>query len=197
MNPLQRFRTKFRASRVTLPAAAIATAICAACLFAIWFERPDGQEEMDRYGSALATTLADTTADALLNTEQITLTVIANRLTALEEIAGIAFFDAGNDMMAMSGLQPSNTSYTAQATIDDTLSGIVYVTLNREAFAPPLPWMLGLLSLITILLVEQNAKQALNISDRGYVLVTGENRYSGTGQELLNNPEVRKSFLGG
>ena len=50
---------------------------------------------------------------------------------------------------------------------------------------------------VAILMVEQNAKQALNISDRGYVLVTGKNRYSGTGQELLNNPEVRKSFLGG
>ena len=145
MKPLKRFRALFRASRVTLPAAAIATAICSACLFAIWFERPNGQEEMDRYGSALATTLADTTADALLNTQQINLTVIANRLTALEEIAGIAFFDAGNEMMAMSGLQPSNTSYTAQATIDDTLSGIVYVTLNREAFAPPLPWALSLI----------------------------------------------------
>ena len=50
---------------------------------------------------------------------------------------------------------------------------------------------------VAILMVEQNAKQALNISDRGYVLVTGENRYSGTGQELLNNSEVRRSFLGG
>jgi branched-chain amino acid transport system ATP-binding protein len=50
---------------------------------------------------------------------------------------------------------------------------------------------------VAILMVEQNAKQALHISDRGYVLVTGENRYSGTGQELLDNPEVRKSFLGG
>jgi branched-chain amino acid transport system ATP-binding protein len=50
---------------------------------------------------------------------------------------------------------------------------------------------------VAILMVEQNAKQALKISDRGYVLVTGENRYSGTGQELLNNPEVRRSFLGG
>lgn len=50
---------------------------------------------------------------------------------------------------------------------------------------------------VAILMVEQNAKQALNISDRGYVLVTGKNRYSGSGQELLNNPEVRRSFLGG
>ena len=50
---------------------------------------------------------------------------------------------------------------------------------------------------VAILMVEQNAKQALSISDRGYVLVTGENRYSGTGNELLNNPRVRSSFLGG
>ena len=50
---------------------------------------------------------------------------------------------------------------------------------------------------VAILMVEQNAKQALNISDRGYVLVTGENRYSGTGKELLNDSGVRSSFLGG
>ena len=50
---------------------------------------------------------------------------------------------------------------------------------------------------VAILMVEQNAKQALNISDRGYVLVTGENKYSGTGDELLNDPRVRSSFLGG
>ena len=49
---------------------------------------------------------------------------------------------------------------------------------------------------VAVLMVEQNAKQALNISDRGYVLVTGENRYSGTGKELLNDSRVRSSFLG-
>jgi branched-chain amino acid transport system ATP-binding protein len=49
---------------------------------------------------------------------------------------------------------------------------------------------------VAILMVEQNAKQALSISDRGYVLVTGENKFSGTGKELLNDSEVRRSFLG-
>ncbi len=49
---------------------------------------------------------------------------------------------------------------------------------------------------VAIIMVEQNAKQALSIADRGYVLVTGENKFSGTGKELLNNPEVRRSFLG-
>ena len=50
---------------------------------------------------------------------------------------------------------------------------------------------------VAILMVEQNARQALNISDRGYVLVMGENKYTGTGNDLLNDPEVRRSFLGG
>ena len=50
---------------------------------------------------------------------------------------------------------------------------------------------------VGILMVEQNAKQALNIADRGYVLVNGKHSREGSGQNLLNNPEVRKSFLGG
>jgi branched-chain amino acid transport system ATP-binding protein len=50
---------------------------------------------------------------------------------------------------------------------------------------------------ISILMVEQNARQALDIADKGYVLVQGANRYTDTGQALLADPEVRKSFLGG
>ena len=50
---------------------------------------------------------------------------------------------------------------------------------------------------VAIVIVEQNAKQALNIADFGYVLVGGENKYQGHGQELLNDQNVRKSFLGG
>lgn len=50
---------------------------------------------------------------------------------------------------------------------------------------------------ISILMVEQNAKQALKIADRGYVLATGENRYEDTGAALLANREVAEMFLGG
>ena len=49
---------------------------------------------------------------------------------------------------------------------------------------------------VAIIMVEQNAKQALSISDRGYVLVTGENKFEGSGNDLLKDPEVRRSFLG-
>jgi len=50
---------------------------------------------------------------------------------------------------------------------------------------------------IAVLMVEQNAKQALSIADRGYVLVQGENRFTDTGAALLANADVRQSFLGG
>ncbi|MBQ2263328.1 MAG: ABC transporter ATP-binding protein [Loktanella sp.] len=50
---------------------------------------------------------------------------------------------------------------------------------------------------IPILMVEQNARQALEIADKAYVLVQGRNAHTGTGKELLANPEVRRSFLGG
>jgi branched-chain amino acid transport system ATP-binding protein len=50
---------------------------------------------------------------------------------------------------------------------------------------------------ISILMVEQNARQALNIADKGFVLVQGANRFTDTGAALLADPEVRRSFLGG
>jgi len=50
---------------------------------------------------------------------------------------------------------------------------------------------------IAVLMVEQNARQALEIADIGYVLVSGENRYTDTGEALLANADVRQSFLGG
>ncbi|SLN40479.1 High-affinity branched-chain amino acid transport ATP-binding protein LivF [Aquimixticola soesokkakensis] len=50
---------------------------------------------------------------------------------------------------------------------------------------------------VSILMVEQNARQALEIADKGYVLVQGGNAYTDTGAALLANPEVRRTFLGG
>jgi branched-chain amino acid transport system ATP-binding protein len=50
---------------------------------------------------------------------------------------------------------------------------------------------------LTIMLVEQNAARALDISDRAYVLELGRNRYEGSGQDLLHNPEVKQMYLGG
>ena len=57
------------------------------------------------------------------------------------------------------------------------------VAINREGTA--------------ILMVEQNAKKALSVSHRGFVLELGRNRFEGTGQELLDDPDVRQHYLGG
>ncbi len=167
MGPLQRFRAKFRASRVTLPAAGIATAICALCLLLIWFEPPDGQAEMDRYGQALAATLADSTAPELFNKQRIALTVIANRLTTANEIAGVAFYDTQDGLMALSGVQRTGADYQAQATVDDTPSGRVTVSLDPQAFATPVPWMLWLLSALVVLLTPPVTVMAIQFSARG------------------------------
>jgi ABC-type branched-subunit amino acid transport system ATPase component len=48
-----------------------------------------------------------------------------------------------------------------------------------------------------ILIVEQNARLSLQMADRGYVLASGENRFEGAGQDLLNDPEVGRLYLGG
>ena len=50
---------------------------------------------------------------------------------------------------------------------------------------------------VAILMVEQNAQQALAVADKGFVLVNGKNKFNDTGKKLLENPEVRRSFLGG
>ena len=50
---------------------------------------------------------------------------------------------------------------------------------------------------IAVLMVEQNAAQALNIADKGYVLVQGANKHTGSGEELLADPVVHRTFLGG
>ena len=49
----------------------------------------------------------------------------------------------------------------------------------------------------TMVVVEQNAAKALSVADRGYVLELGRNRFTGTGQELLSDPEVKRLYLGG
>jgi ABC-type branched-subunit amino acid transport system ATPase component len=50
---------------------------------------------------------------------------------------------------------------------------------------------------VTIAMIEQNAKAALGLADRGYVLENGQNRFTGKGSELLNDPQVAELYLGG
>jgi len=70
--------------------------------------------------------------------------------------------------------------------LDPRMVEIVFdtiLTINREG--------------TTVLMVEQNAKKALSVSHRGFVLELGRNRFEGTGAALLNDPDVRQHYLGG
>jgi len=50
---------------------------------------------------------------------------------------------------------------------------------------------------VAVLMVEQNAKKSLEMAHRGYVLANGQNRFEGTGGELLADPDVARLYLGG
>ena len=77
--------------------------------------------------------------------------------------------------------------------LDEPTAGVSYIVMD-ELFARIIEVAR---TGISILMVEQNARQALDIADKGYVLVQGRNAYTDTGKALLADPDVRKSFLGG
>ena len=159
--------TRFKPNKTTLPAAVIATALAAAALLAIWSSRYDPVREMDRYGTSMATALADTSAGELLHAEPITLAVIAQHLTTYEEISGIVFYGVGNRIVALNGVTDSPARYSAAATLDDTMTGSVSLFLNREAFRTPVHWAQWGLSLLAMLLIPPITALILTIGSRG------------------------------
>ena len=93
-----------------------------------------------------------------------------------------------------------------QTAIGRALMGAPQVLLLDEPTAGVAPRIMGELfqqikglckTGVGVLMIEQNAKQALQMADYGIVLVLGKNRFAGTGAELLGNPEVRQAFFGG
>ena len=86
-------------------------------------------------------------------------------------------------------------AYGAQLALGALGATLIYGILRFSNFAHGDTMAFG--TAITILMVEQNARQALDIADTGYVLVQGKNAYTDTGEALLANPEVRRTFLGG
>lgn len=72
------------------------------------------------------------------------------------------------------------------AGLSPAMVGVVFATIKRIHESG-----------VSIIIVEQNAREALRLSHRGYVLANGENRLEGSGEELLNNPEVTRLYLGG
>lgn len=77
--------------------------------------------------------------------------------------------------------------------LDEPTAGVSPIVTN-ELFARIVDIAAGG---VAVLIVEQNARQALELADTGFVLVQGRNRHTGAGGELLADPEIRRSFLGG
>lgn len=105
---------------------------------------------MSRYGEALSQTLAHSNAGLLMNQERIELAVIANQVVRYDEVSGVVFYSANNEIVALSGGTDAGPHFTAPATLDDTITGYASVVLEREAFAPPArpwSWLLTLLAM--------------------------------------------------
>ena len=87
------------------------------------------------------------------------------------------------------------TAYGAQLALGALGVTLIYGVLRFSNLAQGEMMAFG--AGITILIVKQNARQALEIADKGYLRVHGRNAHTGTGAELLGNPDVRRTFLGG
>ena len=145
--------------------AVLATVIAAAV--AIWYPANSVDAEMNRFGSTLARSVAHMSAGHLIHKDRIELAVLANELLVQEEVAGVAFYDTTNDILAMSGANEMIDQYTAPATLDDTITGYVSIALSRGAFTPPSNLGRWLSSLAVVILAPFFTILGLKFSDRG------------------------------
>lgn len=164
---MARWWKRYKPNQSTLPAAALGTVVTAACLLALWLPAGSSQDEMDRFGAGLARATAHASAGHLLHRDRIELAVIANELIAYPEIGGVFFYDASNDILAMSGSTRLADHYTAPATLDNTLTGYVAINLEPAAFAPPARHWRWLLTLLAVAIVPFLSLGVLQLSARG------------------------------
>lgn len=166
---------RFKPNRSTLPAALLATALCGACLLLIWTPPQSPEGQIKRYGDALAQTLAHSNAGLMLHQQRIELAVIANQVSQLDEVDGVAFYSASNEIIALAGSTDRHTHFTAPATLDDTITGYVTLIVDPAAFAPPsrgLAWLLSLLAMAAAPLASLGVMQLSARGNRSLPIVS-------------------------
>ena len=139
----------------------------------LWIPANEQQRQQDRFGQGLAESLAHTSGGMLLHKQRIELAVIATDVLSLDEVAGIAFYDQADAILAMAG--EIREPYNAHALLNDTLVGHVAVTINAAAFVAPIPWWrIGLSILIVILspLIAVAISQATTRGNRSLPIVS-------------------------
>lgn len=158
---------KFLPNKSILPAAALAAGLVAAGLLPIWTSQAPVEADMNRYGQAMARSLALSSAGHLLHRDRIELAVIANQMVVLDEVAGVMFFNTNNEIIAISGSSDAGKHHTAPATLDDTITGYASVVLKPAAFTDAAPVWRWLLSALVVLTAPFVSLLFLQLSARG------------------------------
>lgn len=122
---------------------------------------------MTRFGDNLARTVAHMSAGHLVHKDRIELAVLANELIAQPEVAGVTFYDTGNDILAMSGVSERRHQYTAAAALDDTITGYVSIVLADASFQPGVHPGRWLLTVLAVLLTPLLTVALFQITPRG------------------------------
>ena len=142
---------RFKPNAATLPTAVLATAICGVCILLLWTRNDAVESDISRFGEALAQSLAHTNAGRLLNSDRIELALIASQINRFDEVAGVVFYNAANEIVALSGSTERGRHFTASATLNDTITGYVSVVVDTGIFAPRPQigrWLMTLLVLV-------------------------------------------------
>lgn len=154
-------------SKQNLLPAALASVLATAACVVIWYPNKNVDAEMSRFGTSLARSVAHMSAGHLVHKDRIELAVLANELILEREVAGVAFYDTHDDILAMSGTNEIMSQYTAPATLDDTFTGYVSIVLNRNAFTPESYLSRWLSTGLIVMLAPLIALFAMRLSDRG------------------------------
>lgn len=159
--------SRLKPHKQSFPTAALATALMTVVLILLWYPTHSAEQEMTRFGDTLARTVAHMSAGHLVHKDRIELAVLANELVAQPEVAGVAFYNTTNDILAMSGTSELIHQYTAAATLDDTITGYVSIVLNAASFQPGVHAGRWLLTILAVCLIPLITVALLQITPRG------------------------------
>ena len=159
--------SRLNISKQNLLPAVIASLIAAAACVITWYPNQNLDAEMSRFGTSLARSVAHMSAGHLVHKDRIELAVLANELILEKEVAGVAFYDANDDILAMSGTNELLNQYTAPATLDDTFTGYVSIVLDKAAFAAPSNLSRWLWTALIVVIAPMLTLIGIKLANRG------------------------------